>query len=100
MYTHSVMQLAGAVQFGVYQVETLKIVRDSSVRSDAALYASGTEINPCVRRIHSSRLGHKTISKTILPLPLIQKEHRKVCTLSTRKLPSGGLPRNDVVVTG
>ena len=58
------MQLAGAVQLGVYQVETLKIVQGISVRSNAAWDASSTEINPFVRCIHSSRYGYETNSSS------------------------------------
>ena len=51
---------------------------DSSVGCDAPWDASGTEIDPRVRRILSLRFGHENISTAILPVPLIQEEQLSV----------------------
>ena len=59
--------------------------RGSSIGSMFAWHASGAKFDLHVQHILSWRLGHESISKAILPLPLIQEEQlsvtgERICT--------------------
>ena len=72
------MYLAGAVQFGVYLVETLKIVRATyevarSVAMPLGMQAVPRSITAFGAFFHEMFV-HENITTAILPLPLIQDE--------------------------
>ena len=73
---------------------------DSSIRSVSAWHASGPKFDPHVQHILSWRLGHKQISTTILPLPLIQEQKRGRWNGRQSKLNASGqhgIPYQNVV---